>query len=181
MNSLNTPTIDRLNEVFRYDPETGLLYWKKKSGRKVRVGKIAGTKRVGGKKHYLHLSLDKKFLTVHRIAWAMTYREWPETVDHINGNGLDNRIVNLRSVSHRTNCLNARKADNNTSGVTGVIWLKCQKLWRASIKVHKKNVYLGKFKNIQDAIDARKNAEVFYGFHENHGSSRPHFGPDRQG
>lgn len=177
--SRNVPSIDRLNEVFRYEPETGLLYWNKKCANKVRVGKQAGTPHSGGKKRYMHLSLDKVFLSVHRIVWAMSYGEWPDTIDHIDGNGLNNRLSNLRSVTRLENCRNVKRQDNNTSGFTGVIWLKEKRRWRANIKVNKRNVFLGHFVDKQDAIDARNRAIERYGFHPNHGSDRPHYGAEQ--
>ena len=184
--SRNVPSIDRLNEVFRYEPETGLLYWNKKCANKVRVGKQAGTVHTCGsckshtfKKMYLHLSLDKVFLSVHRIVWAMTYGSWPDTIDHIDGNGLNNRLENLRNVTMRENCRNTKRPHNNTSGFTGVIWLKDKLMWRANIKVNQRNLYLGSFVDKQDAVDARKRAEVQYGFHPNHGSDRPHYGAEQ--
>lgn len=60
-------------------------------------------------------------------------------------------------------------SSRNKSGVIGVIWLPKKKLWRAYITHNKVSVCLGVRKNKDEAIKLRKDAEVFYGFHENHG------------
>jgi hypothetical protein len=55
-------------------------------------------------------------------------------IDHINGNGLDNRKENLRFCTHRQNCQARRKRNKNvTSKYKGVSWLKDSKKWRARI------------------------------------------------
>ena len=51
----------------------------------------------------------------------------------------------------------------NTSGVTGVNWLKKNQKWRAYITVGDKQIHLGSFENKEDAIKARKEAEIKYG------------------
>lgn len=57
------------------------------------------------------------------------------TVDHINGDGFDNRVENLRVCCGRSNSKNRKKSSNNTSGFKGVTWhAKCKK-WRAAIRV----------------------------------------------
>lgn len=75
-------------------------------------------------------------------------------VDHVDGNLLDNRKRKLRKCSQQQNCFNCRVSKNNTSGITGVTWDKARKKWRSSIKVNYKNIYLGRFINIQDAAAA---------------------------
>lgn len=55
-------------------------------------------------------------------------------VDHINGDGLDNRKQNLRVVTHRQNLLNSRMKENNTSGYRGVSWRKDRNKWQVRIK-----------------------------------------------
>lgn len=54
-------------------------------------------------------------------------------VDHINGNGLDNRRCNLRVVDRSTNSRNSKLSEANTSGYTGVHLDKQQQKWIASI------------------------------------------------
>lgn len=55
-------------------------------------------------------------------------------IDHINGNGLDNRKENLRFCSHRENCRASRKRQRNTSSMyKGIYWDKKEKKWRARI------------------------------------------------
>jgi hypothetical protein len=96
--------------------------------------------------------------------------EFPEDqVDHIDGNGLNNIWTNLRPVTCGENQKNRRKYARNTSGTTGVYWYKQARKWRSLIH----NKHLGLFHNKEDAIAARKAAEVFYNFHENHGTERP--------
>jgi hypothetical protein len=85
-----------------------------------------------------------------------------EKVDHINGNTFDNRKINLRIVNSSQNGMNCSISSNNTSGHTGVHFHKKTKLWRANIYVDGKLIYLGNYKEIGDAIKARKMAEEKY-------------------
>jgi len=104
------------------------------------------------------------------VIWAIFYGEWPSgQVDHINGVRDDNRIVNMRDVSHQDNCRNAARPRTNTSGVSGVVWDKPHKKWRAEIRANGKMKNLGRFAIFDDAVAVRKSAEVEYGYHPNHG------------
>lgn len=76
-------------------------------------------------------------------------------VDHINHNPLDNRKENLKVCSHFENMKNS---SNNKSGTCGVIWNKRNKNWRAFIN----GKFIGNFANKQDAINARKQAELAF-------------------
>ncbi|QDP61702.1 MAG: hypothetical protein Unbinned4466contig1000_14 [Prokaryotic dsDNA virus sp.] len=81
----------------------------------------------------------------------------------------DNRLCNLRKVTRVENSRNAAIGKNNKSGCTGVHLNKNNKNWVASIKVNGKGILIGSFKNKEEAIKARKEAERKYGFHPNHG------------
>lgn len=80
--------------------------------------------------------------------------------DHINRNKLDNRKCNLRTTTCSQNLMNTKIPVNNTSGYKGVSWYK--NAWHAEIKANSHRYYLGRFKNKQDAIDARLKAEKIY-------------------
>jgi hypothetical protein len=71
-------------------------------------------------------------------------------VDHINGDTLDNRKVNLRVVPRQQNAYNT-KDRANSSGVRGVTWCKKNKKWKSQIKVLDKNHNLGYFNTIEEA------------------------------
>lgn len=106
----------------------------------------------------------------------MTYPNNPvgpdEQIDHINHVRTDNRIVNLRKASNTENSRNASIGSNNTSGALGVWFEKRRNAWVAEIKVDRRKIHIGQFDAFEDAVAARKAAEVKYGFHENHGKKR---------
>lgn len=92
-----------------------------------------------------------------------------EEVDHENGNGEDNRWINLKRCKRNVNAKNLRKAANNKSGVTGVVWDKTNSKWAVSIG----KVRLGRFSDFNEAVKVRRQAEIDYNYHKNHGSDRP--------
>ena len=99
---------------------------------------------------------DGRHLRMHRL--IMNAREG-ETVDHINGNTLDNRRENLRIVSASQNAINRRKRADNKSGVTGVYFSKAHNRWFACINIDKKKQTIGLFKTMEEAVTARKEKE----------------------
>ena len=125
-------------------------------------------------KKYFRMQIKGKNYYIHRLAWLYVHGEFPpEQIDHINSDGLDNRLINLRAVSNSENGKNQRKHSTNVSGVMGVSWHKRDKRWQSSIKVDSKPIYLGSYISFNDAVIARKVAEKQYGFHLNHGITKP--------
>lgn len=79
-------------------------------------------------------------LWMHRVIMnAPDYFE----VDHVNGNGLDNRKENLRLSTRSQNAINTPKRKNNTSGYKGVTFFKRDKKWKAQITFEGRNIALG--------------------------------------
>lgn len=185
------------SRFFYYDPFYGILYWQHrdendefflkhcKSLRGIKIfngqaaGKAVGTEyqnRAGNKYLTLSLTLDavRKNYTVHRIAWLLMTKEQPEEVDHIDGNGLNNCFYNLRNVDRSTNSKNHRLHSNNkTTGVMGVrLYVNKKKpLWQAYSYdgLNKKQIQLGNYDNLFDAVCARKSYEWANGYTERHG------------
>lgn len=168
-------TQQRLREVLHYDPSTGKLTWLNPPSFRVKKGDVAGYKhKTLDGKSYIQTSIDNVKYYAHRLVWFYVTGQFPQgQIDHINGNGTDNRWCNLRVVSHLDNSKNQKLRSNNSSGVTGVYWSKERKKWCASITVRGKTIPLGRYDKIIDAIDSRKKAECKYKFHENHGQVRP--------
>lgn len=167
-------TAERVRELLSYDPSTGEFRWKVNHGRKVKAGTVAGgvfTKDCG--KQYRRIRIDRKNHTEHRLAWLMINGSLPAgEIDHIDGDGLNNRIHNLRDVSHAENMKNLRLLATSTSGISGVGWHKRGNKWQARVRVNNKRIHLGLFNTKSEALAARKVALKKYGFHENHGSER---------
>lgn len=157
-------TADEARRLFRYDPESGKLYWKVRAARNVMAGDEAGAN-PNGERRMVRIR-GKKYLNT-RIAWLLMTGEWPELIDHINGDTRDDRWCNLRDVGPGANSRNCKTPRNNTSGVVGV--MRSGKKWVAKIKANYRTIHLGTFDTIEEAAKARKQAEREHGFHENHG------------
>lgn len=94
----------------------------------------------------------KKALRMHRVVLGLDFSD-KRQVDHINGDGLDNRRKNLRIATNAQNQRNRGKNTNNTSGYKGVRWDEQEKKWRAQIVVNGKFKNLGRF---DDPVDAAR-------------------------
>lgn len=108
---------------------------------------------------------DKTRIKLHRLVMNVLDKDWKKIqIDHIHGkeSRFDNRKSNLRIATISQNVMNIGLRSNNTSGFTGIDWCKKKEKWRARIRINKKYIYLGEFKNLEDAVEARKNAEIKY-------------------
>lgn len=171
-----TITQEEIKEIVKYSQETGVFIWISSRSNKIKIGDTAGNIWINqhNRKKYHRLWLSGRLYLAHRVAWIYMTGSWPnDQIDHIDGNGLNNKWENLREVSGSENQQNTRMKRTNTTGICGVVWNKNANKWQAAINIYNKAVYLGLFENIFDAACARKNAEVKYGFHKNHGSNRP--------
>lgn len=83
-------------------------------------------------------------------------------VDHKDRNKLNYTRDNLRICTHRENSINKGIIPTNTSGVTGVYWVKDKNKWQSKLECNKKRITLGSFTNKTDAIKARLTAENEY-------------------
>ena len=160
------PPLEYLQTILRYDAETGDLIWIKTVGPKAKAGSRAGTiltTKHNRKKPYSwkQVGIKGKTYQAHRIAWYLHHGFDPQNafLDHINQDSLDNRICNLRLVSHSENNWNASgRLSNNTSGFRGVYKHKQSGKWAACMSVHGKTKHLGVFSSPQEASKAYEEA-----------------------
>jgi hypothetical protein len=133
---------------------------------------MSGGKGGGGK--YLARTESRTTFFLHRVvAHRMGLIEdfrptgtsggnWAVSIDHINGDKLDNRRENLRLATRREQSMNPSDplSVRNTSGYRGVHFTKATQKWSAQIGVAHRQVYLGQFETIEEAIEARRIAEM---------------------
>lgn len=183
LNSPNQPSqrlsAEDLHLFFVADFSAGTLTWKKRDRQFFSSDKAAAVwnSRFAGKKAldaphkdgYKCGAIFRKAYLAHRVLFAMKTGDWPEYVDHINGNRADNSDTNLRQATKVENGCNAAMPHTNTSGHIGVSWNGRDKRWTAYITMHQKRKALGNFKTIDEAVECRKSYERIYGFHPNHG------------
>ncbi len=151
-------TVDRLSEVVKYDPLSGVFCWAT-TRKGCSAGKEIGTLKDNG---YLHFGIDGKKYLVHRLAWLYVYGEMPpHDIDHIDGCRTNNAIKNLRSVDRSTNLENIKcaKSHNKSTGLLGAYLHKSGR-FMSRITIKGKDSYLGLFKSKEEAhqayIDAKR-------------------------
>ena len=154
----------RLVGMVDYNPSTGEFKLKKD-------GSIVGG--VDTSSGYYNIrSLGVKVYG-HRLAFACMKKDCDGHVDHIDQNKSNNKWDNLRVVTQDENNKNRPININNKSGVVGVRKQTKQGIptgrWESKITVDYKGISLGVYESFEDAVEARKIAEKYYGFHKNHG------------
>lgn len=142
--------LQRICELFRYDEETGNLYWKIDRGQHGKIDTVAGHLSPSG---YVLVGFDNKIYRAHRIIYALAYAQSPlKDIDHIDGDRSNNRLINLREVSRSVNLQN-----NKVRGT----WLIGSR-WEAKIVTNQKQTYLGRFDTEAEAHQAYLAAKKIY-------------------
>lgn len=140
----------RLKEVMQYDADTGVFTRKSDGKRQARLWTPPNRKL-----SYGVLSIDGKQYYSHRMAWLYTHGELPSCeIDHINGDGADNRIANLRVATRGQNATNALAQKSSKTKLRGVFLHKPSGRYRAQICKNLKTKSLGYFETKEAAHQA---------------------------
>lgn len=106
----------------------------------------------------------KRVVQMHRLILGLVGKSRSIFTDHINGNTLDNRKINLRVATPQQSACNRGKDSRNKLGIKGVSWHKEKKKYRAYIFINKHQKHLGYFKIKEEALVVyNKNAEKYFG------------------
>lgn len=143
-----------IKDVFDYDEATGLLTR--------RTGQFAGKVQTCTSNGYRVTYIYGKQVKVHKVVWAMHFGCWPEFVlDHIDGDGLNNRIANLRPASMANNAHNRRSTKSKGDHPKGVSIRKGRlSIFRADIYIGNKAIRLGHYETRDEAAHAYNKAAI---------------------
>lgn len=153
--------ITALRNDLEFNPDTGIFRWRHgvasgNGAMRVKPGQEAGTNTTDG---YRQIRWRGRIYRTHRLAWLYVYGEWPDgEIDHVNGNGRDNRLSNLRIASRSQNVANTRCRKTNKAGRKGVTWSPHAGRWSAWIGAGGKTKHLGYFETRDQAHEAYKDA-----------------------
>lgn len=173
--TITLPDVGLLRQLFRYDPENGNLYYLERpdemfsseraanSWHTQHCGNMAGSAILKEGRTYVQIQFFKKKYLAHRIVWKMHYgTEPPPIIDHIDGDGTNNRISNLREATIYQNGWNTKKSSRNRSGYKGVSFNTERNKWRAAMRINGRDILVGYYKSREEAAAAYQKAAAAY-------------------
>ena len=154
---------NKKNEIIEHDDYAEIVLYNKQGKEVARA--IIDLEYIDSIKNYKWYLAQDGYVCNPKIGRLHRYIMNPSdklVVDHINHNPLDNRRENLRVCTIQQNSMNRSVNYNNKSGTTGVHWSNRYNRWIARIKIDGKIKYLGSYKSKEEAIEARRQAEIEY-------------------
>ena len=130
-----------------YNPLSGNFRWRIALSNRIKIGSTAGCIRRNYKydtRLYWCIRVYGRLYLAHRLAFLYMRGHWPSEIDHKDGNGLNNRWLNLRECTHSQNKANQGPRNDNKLGIKGVYRNKNGK-YVAQIYIHGKKIHLGYF------------------------------------
>lgn len=178
---LPLPPVSELTRLLDYDPETGSLLWKPRKPSDFVAGAVRSAEvisawwntRFAGKPvgmpnahrwPYVSTILFGKQYALHRLTWKMHYGDEPDDLEAIDKNYHNLKINNYRVVPFNHGARRQKLSKNNTSGCKGVRWNHTQNVWHVTIYVRGKSIWLGRYAKLEQAVAARKAADLKYGY-----------------
>ncbi len=167
------PPSEHLHKLLKYDPETGLLFWRLRPNLKGSwnarfAGTQAGCLHANG---YIYVCIDGVSYSAHRV--IVTMQSGPigdeVIVDHKNGCKSLNSWENLSLASHIENMKNQKRRQSNKSGFNGVSWSSRHGKWRACGRDGGRQVHLGLFHDPAEAGKIAKDFRSGKNYSERHG------------
>lgn len=157
-------TQDRLKFLLNYNSDTGVFTWARRTSTRVNIGDEANNRDEDG---YIRIRVDSVCYRAHRLAWLWVYGVLPNKendLDHINGIVDDNRISNLREVTHLVNLQNQRKAHKRSkSKVLGCSPIaKYPGKYRVRLSIDGRVKWIGVFDSLDEAEKAHLEAKRKY-------------------
>jgi len=144
------PSPATLQRLLKYDPYTGVVYWRVCLSWRRPIGSVVGW--LEKDTRYIRTSINGRHYGLHQIIWAMQTGSWPKSqIDHKNKIRDDNRWENLREATRSQNQHNSKLRTDNTSGVKNIS--KYRKGWRIQFRLHNK-LFSQNFKSFDAAVAA---------------------------
>lgn len=153
-------TQELLKTLFEYDSLNGNLVWKTDRGQ-AKQGQVAGYVKTNAHTHHRYIRIGSVDYGAHRLVWLFHHGQWPEQyIDHIDRNPQNNRIENLRDVTHKENMQNHSFSKANKTGFRGV-YLEGKRYY-AALGVDGFLVKLGRFETADDASIAYRAGRLIF-------------------
>jgi hypothetical protein len=152
---------EEVRAILGYDPATGELRWSVDvpALNRKRIYHYAGTRADFKDGRYRSVKINGERYKAHILIWLIVHGRAPtEEIDHVNRNGNDNRLLNLREATRAQNQANRSKHKRNTTGFKGVFLRSDGKAWCAYLTVGRKVHRLGSFPSPEQAASAYQEA-----------------------
>ena len=156
--TLSDLSAEYVRTLFDYCPETGVLRWRRRPDKSSLWNSKCAHKEAGAvyrpspTRTYRTVAVDYRKYLVHRIIWLHVHGQWPDgEIDHADGDGLNNRIANLRLATRTQQLANSHRGRRNRTGFKGVSWNTQRQRYQAKIQRERKVRHLGFFNDPAEA------------------------------